>query len=404
MRKLLRHGLSAISGVAVASVVVFGAASLEGDPPTPARPTQPSPPEPIEVEPERAPRSNDRLLLAWVPTGTGGLPVGAEARLESTKGVVAATVAHASLDWLASSTGGGGVQMDAPPDGMKIPIEIVAVEPAEYAGFVPPSDRAAIEGLKEGEVLLSETGAQLRSYAEGMHVRLDGGGYSVAGVISDAAANGYEMVVAAPAPSSWQIVDRFALVHTKGDDTRDRVARVLKRSMSPGQVLRIRAKGETPYLRYGDAVMPQSVIKESFGEFAARPLSDGTVAIEPGWTERNIVTERVPILGDITCHRALFPQLKEALREVRRSSLSFVIDTSQYGGCFGPRFIGRVAGGRLSHHAWGIAIDINAADNAFGTRSDLDPRLVQIMERYGFTWGGRWLVPDGMHFEWVRFP
>ena len=22
----------------------------------------------------------------------------------------------------------------------------------------------------------------------------------------------------------------------------------------------------------------------------------------------------------------------------------------------------------------------------------------------GFTWGGRWVVPDGMHFEWVRFP
>jgi hypothetical protein len=30
--------------------------------------------------------------------------------------------------------------------------------------------------------------------------------------------------------------------------------------------------------------------------------------------------------------------------------------------------------------------------------------IVQIMERNGFTWGGRWLVPDGMHFEWARFP
>ena len=30
-----------------------------------------------------------------------------------------------------------------------------------------------------------------------------------------------------------------------------------------------------------------------------------------------------------------------------------------------------------------------------------DPRLVRIMERHGFSWGGRWpTVPDGMHFEY----
>jgi hypothetical protein len=24
------------------------------------------------------------------------------------------------------------------------------------------------------------------------------------------------------------------------------------------------------------------------------------------------------------------------------------------------------------------------------------------MERWGFTWGGRWLVPDPAHFEYLR--
>jgi hypothetical protein len=28
--------------------------------------------------------------------------------------------------------------------------------------------------------------------------------------------------------------------------------------------------------------------------------------------------------------------------------------------------------------------------------------LVAIMARYGLTWGGRWLTPDGMHFELIR--
>jgi len=30
-----------------------------------------------------------------------------------------------------------------------------------------------------------------------------------------------------------------------------------------------------------------------------------------------------------------------------------------------------------------------------------DARLVAIMAKHGFLWGGRWLRPDGAHFEWV---
>jgi hypothetical protein len=29
---------------------------------------------------------------------------------------------------------------------------------------------------------------------------------------------------------------------------------------------------------------------------------------------------------------------------------------------------------------------------------------VEIFDRWGFTWGGSWLVPDGMHFEFRNFP
>lgn len=403
MSDLFRHGLSAAAGVVAAGFLVLGAASLGGDGDVPS-PSPSPPPRSTPVRFGTTPRPADTgLLLAWVPTGTGGLPRDTERILEAVPGVEAVTIAAASLDWMDGSTTAGG-EVDRPPPGFQIPVEVVAVETPEYERFVPPSDRAAIANLGPGEVLFSETSARLRSYAPGMRVALASARYEVTGVISDAAANGYEMVVAGPPPASWAIVDRFALVHSRGSKTRARVSTALGRAMSPGQVLRIRAKGETPYLRYGDAVMPQAVIKDGFGEFAARPRPDGTVAIDPRWTERNIVSSRVPILGEIACHRSLFPQLTEALREVRRRGLSFLVDTSQFGGCYGPRFIGRVAGGRLSHHAWGIAIDINAADNAFGTRPDLDPRLVEIFEDAGFTWGGRWLVPDGMHFEWVRFP
>jgi hypothetical protein len=51
-----------------------------------------------------------------------------------------------------------------------------------------------------------------------------------------------------------------------------------------------------------------------------------------------------------------------------------------------------------------VAVDLNYAANPTGQVTIQDPRLVSIMERWGFTWGGNWLVPDAAHFEWVSPP
>jgi hypothetical protein len=88
------------------------------------------------------------------------------------------------------------------------------------------------------------------------------------------------------------------------------------------------------------------------------------------------------------------------MQAVKSAGLTHLIDTSGYGGCYGPRFINSDPGGRLSHHSWGIAFDINVPDNPYAAEPNMPPRLVETIERSGFTWGGRWLVPDGMHFEW----
>ena len=37
--------------------------------------------------------------------------------------------------------------------------------------------------------------------------------------------------------------------------------------------------------------------------------------------------------------------------------------------------------------------------NQVGTAGTIDPRVVRIFESWGFAWGGRWSVPDPMHFE-----
>ena len=108
------------------------------------------------------------------------------------------------------------------------------------------------------------------------------------------------------------------------------------------------------------------------------------------------------MLGEVRCHRLFLPQLHAALREVKRRGLAKKIN--QYSGCYYPRFIGSDPNGRLSHHSWGIAVDINAAENRFGASPTMDPRIVAIFENNGFIWGGRWLVPDGMHLEWWEEP
>lgn len=340
-------------------------------------------------------------FLAWTP---GSLPPRAEARLESMRAVRRATTVYAGLDWIESSRDASGV-VDRPPPGYAVPFEIAAVEPSEYARFVPPGDRAAVRGLEQGEALLAETERDLRGAGAGLRMDLGERTLRATDVVSDIATNGYEALIAGPPPPEWVRADRFVLAHLRHQRDRTTVERALQALMPRGDPLQTRAEGENPFLRYGDAVLPQLLVKETFGEFAARPLPDGTIDIHDPWEQRNIRFTSVPILGRVKCHRVLFPQLREALRDVQREGLAHAIQSEQYGGCSSPRFINLDPNGRLSHHSWGIAIDLNVAENRYGTRGNLDMRVVEIFEdRWGFTWGGRWIHPDPMHFEWIKFP
>ncbi len=56
-----------------------------------------------------------------------------------------------------------------------------------------------------------------------------------------------------------------------------------------------------------------------------------------------------------------------------------------------------------SNHSWGLAIDVNAPENAFGGSSHTIPAsMVRLFKRYGFRWGGEYLgTKDWMHFEFM---
>jgi hypothetical protein len=111
----------------------------------------------------------------------------------------------------------------------------------------------------------------------------------------------------------------------------------------------------------------------------------------------------VPILGEVTCNRALMPPLRGALQELVDRGLDDLI--SIYSGCYAARTVARSDTAPPSQHAYGAAIDIDAPTNGYGdTTPAMDPRVVEVFETHGFLWGGDFLIPDGMHFEYGSSP
>ncbi|MDC3374285.1 M15 family metallopeptidase [Acidimicrobiia bacterium] len=143
-------------------------------------------------------------------------------------------------------------------------------------------------------------------------------------------------------------------------------------------------------------VLPNALVKEMFGDFQIKEKDGTWIITEPKWREENIQTIKMPIIGRTTCHRLMWEPLRGALNQVKEEGLSNTLYLDEFkasGGCYAPRRISRFdAGGSLSRHAWGIAIDIN-------TKSGYHPRVIEIFNSWGFAWGGTWTSPDEMHFE-----
>ena len=136
---------------------------------------------------------------------------------------------------------------------------------------------------------------------------------------------------------------------------------------------------------------------QAFGAFSYRWYDDGTIQPDARWVAANIVYATVPVLGTVRCHRLIVPQLRAALREVQAAGLAGTVRS--FDGCYVPRFIERNPDRAVSLHTWGIAFDLNAQSNMPGAQGDMDMRVVNIMKKWGFRWGGDWSYPDPMHFE-----
>jgi LysM repeat protein len=148
-------------------------------------------------------------------------------------------------------------------------------------------------------------------------------------------------------------------------------------------------------------------ICDTFGDIRQFVGDDGRLS--PGWADEYIARAALPFpiplawetaknVTAIACHRLVVPLVEEVFREIAARGLQRAVKS--YGGGYSYR--PKRGALKPSTHSWGIAFDLNPATNAMGTAGDMDPRLVTLLEGYGFLWGGRWAgrSKDPMHFQY----
>jgi hypothetical protein len=294
------------------------------------------------------------------------------------------------------------------PDGT-MDLRVATVDPLEYRSIAPVASNEAEfvwTSLLSGEAVLTFDAAEKLGIDDGGNIELGGGGAIEVGAFADNQTPNIADI----------LVDES--VETLGGTQNDQVLTV---GVQPGtslDALGTSLNDEIPGSELVPLIPPDLMSNPDpltgemenassggggiIGTMNYRILDDGFIKPEKAWVDSNIATASVSIIGEVTCHRLMIPQLQAALSEIESAGLADELRPDDYGGCYVPRFIDRNPSLPLSMHAFGLAVDINVSTNQLGTEGDMNPRIVEIFERWGFVWGGEWSRPDPMHFELGR--
>jgi len=395
-------------GAMLAVLILGGALALaRTDQGEAARPA-PTPPVPTAAAPQPTSTGADasaQMPGAWLAWITGSLPPGTAAEATDTQALGTTVVLAGDTRWMTASRDADGSVVDRPTPPYEIPIDAFSVDPGAYAPFLSPDVREqVIAALREGKAVLGDSSAKLRHLGVGGSMTFGSRTVRVGAVVPDDDVGWSEMLVSRTVGRSLGIVDdRYLLAEPPGEMTLPRFEGIM-RHLIPDSAIRMVPPGGSTYMRIASGVNPPIVMKEIFGEFSAYPQAadPAYLTVDPRWYDAHIVTRTVPILGSVTCNRALFPALTGALTDVQKAGLGDELHV--YSGCYAARTVARRPTAPPSQHAYGAAIDINAPENPYGAQPRMDPRIVRIFQRWGFLWGGRFLTPDGMHFEYGAAP
>lgn len=284
------------------------------------------------------------------------------------------------------------------------PVTVLAVDPATFRPLTPEvtaNVRAVWERLADGDVLVRHDIAHRIGLELGQRVTMTGAAGPIEVRVGAFASNGAPPLADVIVPWSLrdqlgaQDVNLLVVSLAEGADAEARADEIEALLDGANVTVRQRPEEREASLQGGPGI-------RRFESFSYVDLGDGLIVIDPAWVRRWIVTVDLPYLGRTQCHRMMVPQLVAALNQVGQEGLAGHFDRSQFAGCWVPRHIDWNPDRSLSMHAWGLAVDINAHDNALGAQPQMQPRIVEIFESWGFAWGGRWSRPDGMHFELAR--
>ncbi|MEO6122359.1 MAG: M15 family metallopeptidase, partial [Ilumatobacteraceae bacterium] len=301
-----------------------------------------------------------------------------------------------------------GTAFKAAPTDFQFPISVTAL-PVNAIGPIMGNDVSAVIGA--GRVVMGARGAALNGAQVGDTLELvaDDGSSKIftIGLVADDGAVGGAEVVMSPAMADTLGVVIETRVVMWGFSSRGAVDAALDESG-------LTARSDTRIRRSWDAVDPDSTLglvatKRLLGEFAYSVAADDTVSLTGDWSATYLPAGRELLVAEIPirarCNNTIRADLVAALTEVAQRGLADAIEVANanaYGGCFNARFNRLSAAlGSLSRHAWGGALDTNTVSNAQGSVPQMNCDVVRIFRKHNFAWGGNFLTPDGMHFEWV---
>ena len=309
----------------------------------------------------------------------------------------------------------GNTVVQAPPAGFALPMG-TTVLPPDVVGRT--MGREVSKHLAPDALVMGALSASLRGARAGDAVLLVAGSgagvwFRVAAVLPDEQVGGTEFLMS-PQAGDRLGIGRLSRAVIWGFSSRAAINSALAANGLVSTSVRIR--------RSWDPADPDDTIgmartKAALGEFAYRVNANGSVSQDSAWVNaylpggRELLNGAIPIRA--RCHNTVKPAIQAALAEIAAAGLGGTInvgDANLAGGCHLARFNRLTPDsslGFLSRHSWGMAIDTNTRGSCqgcappdFATRPG-GCRAVQIFRKYGFAWGGNFLTPDGMHFEWV---
>ena len=347
---------------------------------------------------------------------SGELRANVRSRAESAARAAGASLAFgrsASVGMIGLYRGANAVQL--PPTGFAYPMG-TTVLPKYVVAHTMGRDVAG--HLTPGGLILGEVSAGLRGARAGDRVLLTASSgatveFRVAAVLPAEQVGGAEFLMSAEGGDRLGIA-RLSRVVMWGFSSRAAIDSALEANGLVSTSVRIR--------RSWDPADPDDTIgmaqtKAELGEFAYRVNANGSVSQDAAWVAASLPGGRELLDGSIPirarCHNDVKPAIRAALAEIAAEGLSGTInvgDANLAGGCHLARFNRLTPDsslGFLSRHSWGMAIDTNTCGSCQGCAPPdfaTNPggcRAVQIFRKHGFAWGGNFLTPDGMHFEWV---